>query len=93
MLALIMSKSTKVTQMGCQNGCQNIVKKMGLHLLLMLDVKFYQSQREWVYILFLMVMSTKMGLHSLRMVDVKVYYSQRKNGFTTLANGGCKKLS
>ena len=38
-------------------------------------------------------MSTKMSSHSLQMVDVKVYYSQRKNGFTTLANGGCKKLS
>ena len=99
-----MSKSTTVNNNGFTlfaNGrCQSLLlqsTRMGSHPLLMVDVKVYYSQQEWVHILLLMV-------------DVKVYYSQQKwvhalcywkmsksttvnkNGFTPFAIGRCQSL-
>ena len=52
-----MSKSTTVNKNGftffSNGGCQSLLPstRMGLHTLLMVDVKVYYSSQEWVYIL------------------------------------------
>ena len=56
---------------------------MGLHPLLMVDVRVYHNQRDWISVLvdvnvYCTVNKTRLGLHPLLMVDVKVYYSQQE---------------
>ena len=92
-----------------KGGCQSLLQstRMGLHPLVMVDVKVCYSQQEW-FTPFLVVdvngftpfangrcqsllLSTRMGSHPLLMVDVKSG-TVNKNGFTPFANGGCPSL-
>ena len=79
-----MSKSTTVNQYGftpfANGGCQNLLQstRMGSRPLLMIDVKIYFSQQEWVHTLCLWWMSKSTTVN--------------KNGFTPFANGRCQSL-
>ena len=83
-----MSKSTSVNENGftplANGGCQSLAQstRMGSNPLLMVDVKIYLSQREWVYLANggcqSLPQSSRMGSNPLLMVDVKVFFSQQK---------------
>ena len=80
-----MSKSTTVNKNGftpfANGGCQSLLQStsLGLHPLLLVDVKVYNSQQEWVHVPFAnggcqsLLELIRIVLHPLLLVDVKVY--------------------